>query len=335
MEQEAKKLFLENYANKGDCKDLPSFIKTFDKEFKKAGTKKTIRYYPWAVIERLFRMQGGVIKVVDWASTVEFKHMDLAPNPETGELVMKEQESVALFIRLEATWMGITLEEFYPLFDNQSAKIIKTPNALDLNTARQRGSVRLISRLSGIGLDIFEQQDSQFEDTGEEELNVKKKEDPKTEATKKEEKTTSKASTKKAKDKEKKAEAMAEIVDVKEEEKPQPKPEPKQEVEVQNAKQEEPEEPEKGFLDAFLKGEEVKDAEEVEEIEEKKKGFKEEEFDKESQEYADLLMEVRKIIRAGSLQKEAKAFIKAQGKELMSQLEYSEMKGLKSALEKQ
>ena len=77
---------------------------------------------------------------------------------------MQDINTGALFIHLHALWQGVEEDEFYPLFDSQNAKIIKTPTALDLNTARQRGMVRLIARISGIGLDIFEQQDTQFDD---------------------------------------------------------------------------------------------------------------------------------------------------------------------------
>lgn len=328
MKEETKKLFLENYQNKGDCKDLPNFIKSFDKEFKKANTVKTIKYYPWAVIERIFRMQGGNVEVLNWASAVTFKTKDYEPD-ENGELVLTDQETNALFIHLKATWEGETLEEHYPLFDNQSAKIIKTPNAMDLNTSRQRGSVRLIARLSGIGLDVFEQQDTQFEDDGEEQLNVEKKKDTK------EKPKPKKGFTKerKEKDKAKVKEAFEEVVDVKDEPKPQKKEEPKEEVEIKKAQKENQKEG-KGFLKEFLSGEEVEDEEAVEEIEEEQKSFLQEEFDKDSQEYADLLLEVRKTVRNGNQQKQAKTFIKDKQKELLSDLVYSELKELLDTLEK-
>lgn len=319
MKTETKKLFLENYENKGDCKDLQKFIKSFEKEFRKSNTSKTIKYYPWAVIERIFRMQGGEIEVLDWARTVTFKSSDYAPD-ENGVLVMQEQEAHALFIHLKATWQGETLEEYYPLFDNQNAKIIKTPNALDLNTARQRGSVRLISRLSGIGLEIFEQQDTQFEDDSAEEVSVKskKEEEPKEV---KEEKPKTKAAQKREKDKEKTQEAVKEIVE--DEKKAQKQKEPKEEVEVSKPKEKPTQEQDGGFLQGFLKGEEVDPKEQVETIEEEKQKFDNEEFDKESQEYADLLLEVRKEVRNKGAQKEAKDFIKEKGYELLSDLPYS------------
>lgn len=164
MDDKIIKLFNENYQNKGLCENLPKFAKKIIKIFKKTNQEKTILYYPWAVVERIFRLQGGKVEVLDWAKKVEFVGSDYAPN-EQGELVMTEQSNRALFLHLKATWQGEEEEEFYPIFDNQNAKIIKTPDALDLNTARQRGMVRLIARLSGIGLDIFEQQEGQFDNS--------------------------------------------------------------------------------------------------------------------------------------------------------------------------
>lgn len=340
MNEEAKKLFMENYQNKGDCKELPKFVKSFEKEFKKQGTKKEIKYYPWAVIERIFRMQGGKLDVSSWSYNVTFKTKDYAPD-DNGELVLQEIENHAMFILLKAKWQGEELEEYYPLFDNQSAKIIKTPNALDLNTARQRGGVRLIARISGIGLDIFEQQDTQFEETQEEgEIKPKKakddtKEEQKEEKPKTKTKAKSKTQQKKEEAKKKSDEAMGEIVDTKNEKKPEKPKEPKEEVDVKKAKEPQKEE-DGGFLKGFLSGDAVEpEKEEAENIKEEQKGFEQEEFDKESQEYADLLLEVRKTVRNGGLQAPAKEFIKGKGKELLSELVYSELKELLDTLQKQ
>lgn len=157
METKAKELFLQNYLNKGECEGLMGFAKNFDKDFK-SGTKKKISYLPWAIVERIFRLQGGKIEVVKWNLEIPFKATLATPN-ENGEIVFVEKNSNALFLHLKGTWQGEELEEFYPIFDNQTARTILLPDAQDLNTARQRGSVRLIARLAGIGLSVFEQQD--------------------------------------------------------------------------------------------------------------------------------------------------------------------------------
>lgn len=161
MNNEAKKLFLENYFNRGDCEGLLEKTKIIEKEFKRTGEVKTIRYLHWALVERIFRLQGGVVEVKNWKFEVPFT-TTVQTYDDNGEVIVKEEENNALFIHLQATWQGETLDEYYPIFDNQTSKIIRLPDAQDLNTARQRGMVRLIARISGIGLTIFEQIDDQF-----------------------------------------------------------------------------------------------------------------------------------------------------------------------------
>ena len=161
MNNEAKKLFIENYFNRGDCEGLLEKTKIIEKEFKRTGEVKTIRYLHWALVERIFRLQGGVVEVKNWKFEVPFT-TTVQTYDDNGEVILKEEENNALFIHLQATWQGETLDEYYPIFDNQTSKIIKLPDAQDLNTARQRGMVRLIARISGIGLTIFEQTDDQF-----------------------------------------------------------------------------------------------------------------------------------------------------------------------------
>ena len=161
MNNEAKKLFLENYFNRGDCEGLLEKTKIIEKEFKRTGEVKIIRYLHWALVERIFRLQGGVVEVKNWKFEVPFT-TTVQTYDDNGEVIVKEEENNALFIHLQATWQGETLDEYYPIFDNQTSKIIRLPDAQDLNTARQRGMVRLIARISGIGLTIFEQTDDQF-----------------------------------------------------------------------------------------------------------------------------------------------------------------------------
>lgn len=170
MQPETKKLFLQNYNNEGDCKGLLNYVKTFEKEFKKTGSIKKISYLPWAVVERIFRLQDGKIEVVAWNMEIPFTSKRRQVNDE-GEVVEVDETQTALLMHLKGTWQGEELDEFYPIFDNQTAKVIALPDAQDLNTARQRGGVRLIARLSGIGLSIFEQQDSL--DEVEEEVEIK------------------------------------------------------------------------------------------------------------------------------------------------------------------
>lgn len=338
MNKEALDLFISNYENQGMCKNLPKFIKAFVKTFKKENKEKIITYYPWAVVEKLFRMQGGSIDVVDWAKNIEFKSVDYAPNDQ-GELVLQDQTNTALFIHLVGKWQGETLDEFYPLFDNQTAKVIKTPNAMDLNTARQRGSVRLIARLSGIGLDVFEQQDTQFDDddvtpeSAGEKTTIKKKEDVK------EEPKVSKEEVKKSKkqvDKEKTEKALEEVV----KETTSSTPDTPKEKITNHQTQEptyvpKPETtpiPEGSFMEKFLKGEEIVEETPAPSQVKVQETFVKETYGKDTEEHANLLLEVRKLIREGNLQTEAKAFVKSKKRELLSELTYDELQELRSTI---
>lgn len=334
MNEEALELFKENYENKGMCKDLPKFKKSFVKKFKK-GEDKTIEFYPWAVIERLFKMQGGEIEVVKWVDAVEFENMDYVPD-ENGELVLKNVQNKALFTHLKATWQGEEEHEHYPIFDNQNAKILKSPNAMNLNTSKQRGMVRLIARISGIGLDIFEKQDGQFDSDEDQEVNVedKKQEEPQkpktTKAEGKKSSSTKKKTTKKKDDE--KNEAMKSLLEDAEDEKEAEK----EKVDVEEAQAEKTEPEDNSFTKAFLDGEDLNEKEQAKaKQKEQEEDFKQEEFGKDSQEYADLLLEVRKAVRDHGIQKEAKAFItQEKEKEMLSELEYSELKELQEVLNK-
>lgn len=159
MNEKALELFLSNYENKGICEGLKSKVKTIEKEFKRQGLTVYIDYLPWAIVERLFRMQGGKIEVVDWKYSIPFDSKEY--DVETGTIEATTRD--AHFIHLKGYWQGEELDEYYPIFDSQTSRVIKTPDANQLNASRQRGSVRLIARLSGIGLWIFEQQDEDNE----------------------------------------------------------------------------------------------------------------------------------------------------------------------------
>lgn len=159
MNEKALELFIKNYENKGICEGLKSKVKTIEKEFKKQGVTVYIDYLPWAIVERLFRMQGGKIEVVDWKYSIPFDSKEYDVETGTIEATTKD----AHFIHLKGYWQGEELDEYYPIFDSQTSRVIKTPDANQLNASRQRGSVRLIARLSGIGLWIFEQQDEDNE----------------------------------------------------------------------------------------------------------------------------------------------------------------------------
>ena len=196
MNQEAKNLFLKNYFNEGDCEGLMDKTKIIEKEFRKTGQVKTIRYLHWALVERIFRLQGGTFEVKSWNFEVPFITKTQAYD-ENGEFTTKEEKQSALFLHLSANWMGETLEEHYPIFDNQTSRIIALPDAQDLNTAKQRGMVRLIARISGIGLSIFEQLEDQFAKDDDEAKVIKEPKQPSTPEQKEKTKVEKKSKTEK------------------------------------------------------------------------------------------------------------------------------------------
>lgn len=313
MSEETLNLFIENYENKGLCKGLETKLKTIEKEFKKSGITKVIKYLPWAIVERIFRMQGGKIEVVDWKYAVEFSAQGY--NAETGEI--EQGTKNALFVHLRATWKGETLDEFYPIFDNQTSKVVKTPDSQQLNTSRQRGSVRLIARLTGIGLWIFEQQDDQFgEDDSEEVIKPISKDgtskEPvvaKDKSSKKEEVKKAKIETKKSKDEEK-DDAMKEALG--------------------GFVEEDNQESEPNIMDMF-KGNIVKNNEPEKETPPTPSDEKDD-YPKESEQYADLLLKVKSHVKTHK--DLILAFRNEKGKELLGDLTYGELKELLGKLEK-
>lgn len=190
VDAKVRELFLMNYNYEGDCKDLKKYAKQIPRAWGE------IEYLPWAVVEKVFTMQGGTYKVEDLCYQKEIKTLNDVYDSETGEYKGQvERLSLVNFVHLSAEWQGTKKEEFYPIFDSKKNKIIVAPNQNELNASKQRGLVKLIARISGIGLSYFEQQQDEdvlaLENIGEvrviaDDANVVKKvEKPKTYAEKK------------------------------------------------------------------------------------------------------------------------------------------------------
>lgn len=190
VDAKVRELFLMNYNYEGDCKDLKKYAKQIPRAWGE------IEYLPWAVVEKVFTMQGGTYKVEDLCYQKEIKTLNDVYDSETGEYKRQvERLSLVNFVHLSAEWQGTKKEEFYPIFDSKKNKIIVAPNQNELNASKQRGLVKLIARISGIGLSYFEQQQDEdvlaLENIGEvrviaDDANVVEKvEKPKTYAEKK------------------------------------------------------------------------------------------------------------------------------------------------------
>lgn len=161
-----KELWLNNYKGVGDTADLEKHLKKLG-----YGARNNISYLPWAVVERIFRLQGGD---VHWLSATENSRVDAdivgvetVVDRETGET--NQRTINAYFINIHAQWQGRDYTERYPLQDsNGRALLTWTQN--ELNKAFQRGKVKAIAIVSGIGYKLFEDGDLQFDEDEQQEV---------------------------------------------------------------------------------------------------------------------------------------------------------------------
>ena len=178
---EWKELWLNNYKGIGDTAELTNHLKKLG-----YGSRMDVTYLPWAVVERIFKLQDGV---VEWLPTLDGTHVDFdslvvgeESYEENGITVSKPTRVNSYFINVRAKWHGQEYTERYPLQDSNGRALTRwTQN--ELNKAYQRGKVKAIAIVSGIGYKLFEDGDLQFEETPEppktEELKPKPKPKPK------------------------------------------------------------------------------------------------------------------------------------------------------------
>jgi len=159
MEKNWKELWLTNYRGEGDTAELIDFLKKLN-----YGNRSNISYLPWATVERIFRLQDGKISIVKSSNQtiVEADHVQVREEiNEQGVLVSTFAN--AFFINIQVEWQGQTHVERYPLQDSTGRPLsMWTQN--DINKAIQRGKVKAIAIISGIGFKLFEDGDLQFEE---------------------------------------------------------------------------------------------------------------------------------------------------------------------------
>ena len=218
-----KEKWMANYRGEGDCQELETFLKELD-----YGSRKGVTYLPWAVVDRIFKMQGGVTETLFFPKTIEVSDGEEGTKTIQVSNTIVEVDSVHMrdevdsngivtpkymnsyFVRIKAEWEGQVHVERYPLL-NSSGQALSFWTQTDLNKAVQRGKVKAIAIVSGIGYKLFEDGDLQFEDESKE-----KDEKPVTKATKKEEPKATKATKKeepKATKETKKEEPKASVMD--------------------------------------------------------------------------------------------------------------------------
>lgn len=135
-------------------------------------------YVPWATMERLVYMQDPLahfekVKAPD-GSLVFSRYDDITTyqsnraqkeGEETGTFkeIQTQAQAVAHFVRVRLTFMGKTFEEDYPVQDN-SYKPVKVFDANAINKSLQRAMAKVASRGTGLGLQLYENGDLQYEE---------------------------------------------------------------------------------------------------------------------------------------------------------------------------
>lgn len=154
-----KTLWLKNYKGEGDTEDLASFLKKLN-----YGNRNNISYLPWATVERIFRLQDGKIEILksEQGTIVEADRV-LSKEEIDEQGVLINHHTYSFFVNIKVDWQGQTHIEKYPLQDSSGRPLTQwTQN--DVNKAIQRGKVKAIAIISGIGFKLFEDGDLQFEE---------------------------------------------------------------------------------------------------------------------------------------------------------------------------
>ena len=158
MNEKQRKLFLENYNNQGDCADLPNYIKTVN-----IKNMYELTYLSWAYAEKIFRLQGGEIITPENDKLILVENIPYVENIiQDGETIEVQKSKQIFFTKIHIKWQELELIEYYPIF-NGKFEAISNPNQMDVNKSRQRGLVKAIARLTGIGLKLFEKEELEEE----------------------------------------------------------------------------------------------------------------------------------------------------------------------------
>lgn len=149
-----------NYNNKTDAAiDIDKLMKS---------NYKGHKYVPWAVMQKWFYLQDpyGSLKVIENVNG-GLVHTDTAVIEEVksdkGNETTLKRYAHSHFVKVEANFLGKVMIETYPIQDNSYG----APNYIDsnmVNKAIQRAKARLISMITGLGYQLYETGDLQFEE---------------------------------------------------------------------------------------------------------------------------------------------------------------------------
>lgn len=152
-----KDLWLKNYRGEGETAELSSFLKKLN-----YGNRNGISYLPWATVERIFKLQDGKIEIVRTNDkVVESDSIHVKDVSEDGVII--PVFSNAYFVNIKAEWHGQVHVEKYPIQDG-SGRALSVWSQNEINKSIQRGKVKAIAIVSGIGFKLFEDGDLQFEE---------------------------------------------------------------------------------------------------------------------------------------------------------------------------
>ena len=175
-EQKWLKLFNDNYYGRTpQAKELQDYVKS-------AFTGGS--YIPWAVMYRLLKQQDPKfsyhIHENENGGTVFWEHgenVTVEPNLDGGEPNTTSVQWNNYFVKVSATFGGVTETEYYPIQGQLGKKVYGAPKIIDqnmVNKAIQRAKAKIGSAVSGLALGLYENGELQFKDD-EEETPVKPK----------------------------------------------------------------------------------------------------------------------------------------------------------------
>ena len=170
------KVWSENYSQKTE-------IAKFVAEHSKTSFKGDL-YIPWGVMVNAL-MQLDEDAVIDKVKNEDggYVHTDLFSLETVANDVKTVSTVVSHMVRVKITFMGKVFEDVYPIQDNDyTASKVYDQNKV--NKALQRCMTRVISMATGLGWNLYENIDLQF-DANESKMDMLKSEAPKTTKSKK------------------------------------------------------------------------------------------------------------------------------------------------------
>lgn len=163
--KEYLKAFKSNYKGESEeAKEVKGYLKS---------TYNDANYIPWATMERLALMQDPLMSIeVVPDSTGNLLRSERVEMCTKSDTTHAEAVKFNHYVAVKATFMGRELVEYYPIQDKkyQATQVIDQNL---FNKAVQRGKAKVLSRVTGLALSLYETGDLQFGDDEQQEDEVK------------------------------------------------------------------------------------------------------------------------------------------------------------------